>query len=141
MKHLFVTLSLAACLISSSSFASGKITPDVWKTFYHTFSTAQDVTWTEVEGMLRIGFTLNGQQHFAYYSDGELVVVATAIKTEALPIQLQNDLAKYSGYVISEIYELGKNKTKEYYVVLDNASKHIVLKGTNKWSLYLQEQK
>ena len=140
MKRLFVTLGLAASLISFSSFAN-EISPDVWKSFYHSFSKAENISWTEVDGMMRIGFTLNGQQHFAYYSDDELLVVATEIKTEALPASLQKDLATYADYKVTQVYELEKNNSKEYCVVLDKDSKHFTLKGRNKWRVYVEERK
>src|SRR4051812_27571591 len=131
MKRLIVTLSLAACLIGLSSYANEKPVPDVLQSFYHTFSGAQSVSWTEVDGILRIGFTVDGQQHFAYYADNELIVVAKEIKAEALPLSLQDGLTKYSDYTITQVYELEKNKTKEYCVVIDKASRHITLKGRN----------
>jgi hypothetical protein len=141
MKRLIVTLGLAACLIGFPSYANNKPVPDVLESFYHTFRGAQSVSWTEVDGILRIGFTVDGQQHFAYYADSELIVVAKEIKAEVLPLSLQNGLTKYSGYTITQIYELEKNNTKEYCVVIDNASSHITLKGKNKWSVFIDEKK
>jgi len=141
MKRLLLTLSLAACFIGSSSFANDNIAPEALKSFYQTFSKAENVSWTEADGMLRIGFTLNGQLHFAYYSDNELVVVATEIKTDELPAQMKNALTKYNGYTVSQAYVLEKNKTKEYCVVMNNGSHQIVLKGKHKWNTYLEEKK
>lgn len=138
MKRLFVTLGLAACLISFSSFANGRTYPEALASFFHSFAKAQNVNWTEVDGMMRIGFKLNGQEHFAYYSGTELLVVATEIKIENLPVQLQNDLAKYKDYTVSQTYVLEKDGVKEYCVVLDKGSKHLILKGRNKWKLCAQ---
>ena len=139
MKRLFF-VSLATCLIGLSSFASEKNVPLVLKTFYKTFKNAQNVNWTEVDDMLRIGFTLNGHSQYAYYSNDELVVVATEIKTDELPETLKAQLAEYKGSV-TQVYEMNKNNVKEYCVVLDTPSKHIVLKGKNKWKMYLEEKK
>lgn len=109
-----------------------------WPVFFTPFAKAQNVNWTEVDGMMRIGFKLNGQEHFAYYSGTELLVVATEIKIENLPVQLQNDLAKYKDYTVSQTYVLEKDGVKEYCVVLDKGSKHLILKGRNKWKLCAQ---
>jgi hypothetical protein len=137
MKRLFVTIGIAACLVGFSSFK----TPDVLASFFHTFKKAENVNWTEVDGMLRIGFTMNGSQRFAYYSDNELVVVATEIKQEELPAHLQSQLLKYSSYEVSQVYELESNNAKDYCVVLDNSSRHIVLKGKTKLRLSSETRK
>jgi hypothetical protein len=139
MKRLFF-VSLATCLIGLSSFASEKNVPLVLKTFYKTFKNAQNVNWTEVDDMLRIGFILNGHSQYAYYSNDELVVVVTEIKADELPETLKAQLAEYKGSV-TQVYEMNKNNVKEYCVVLDTPSKHIVLKGKNKWKMYLEEKK
>lgn len=140
MKRLFMTLSLAAILVSASlcAHAGG---PDVLNSFYHTFSNAQDVTWTEVDGMTRIGFTLNGQEHFAYYSDENLVVVAKKIKEADLPEQLQSELKSvYGGYAVSDIYEVAGSGRKEYCATVSGNSKQLILKGSKKWNVFLKSK-
>ena len=139
MKRLFF-VSLAACLISLSSSASEKNVPSVLKSFYKTFHNAQNVNWTEVDNMVRIGFTLNGHSQYAYYDNEELVVVATEIKTDELPKTLQDQLTDYKG-VVTQVYEMNKNNVKEYCVMLDSPSRYFVLKGKNKFSVYLEEKK
>ena len=139
MKRLFF-VSLAACLISLSSSASEKNVPPVLKSFYKTFYNAQNVNWTEVDNMIRIGFILNGHSKYAYYDNDELVVVATEIKTDELPKTLQDQLTAYKG-VVTQVYEMNKNNEKEYCVMLDSSSKHFVLKGKDKLSIYLEEKK
>jgi hypothetical protein len=109
--------------------------------FYKTFQNAQNVNWSEVDNMLRIGFTMNGREQFAYYSSDELVVVATEIKVKELPEALQQQLAAYKGYTISRVYELNRNNVKEYCVVIDSSSKQISLKGKNKWKVCFEERK
>lgn len=131
---------LAMCLISFSSFASVRNIPAVLQSFFKTFQNAQNVNWTEVDGMLRIGFVSNGQTRFAYYSNDQLIVVATEMQTEELPASLKNQLTQYKG-VVTQAYEINNNNEKEYYVVMESPSKHIVLKGKNKWRVYLEEKK
>jgi len=136
MKRLFLA-SLAACLLSLSSFANDKNVPDALQSFYNTFRSAQNVNWTEVNDMLRIGFVLDGHQMFAYYSNDDLVVVASEIKTEELPETLRAQLSAYTGYVVTQAYELTNNKSKEYCVVMESASRRIILKGKNKWKTFV----
>jgi hypothetical protein len=137
MKRLFL-ISLAACLFSLSSFANENGLPDVLKSFYNTFSEAKEVNWTDVDGMTRIGFMLNGQEHFAYYQDDELVVLAKKIETNLLPASLKDQLTKYKEYIVSKTYELDENGVKGYYVVLDKGVKHLILKGNKKWIPFLE---
>jgi hypothetical protein len=141
MKRLFFIITLVACLASISSFATETNSPDVLRRFYDTFKNAQNVSWTEVDDMLRIGFTLNGQQQFAYYCDNELVVVATEIQSQELPKTLKTQLSKYNGYIVTQVYELNKDNVKEYCIVMDSPSKHVVLKGRTKWRVYLEQKK
>jgi hypothetical protein len=60
-------------------------------------------------------------------------VVATEINVAELPEALKMQLSDYKEYSIMQVYELDQSKSKEYCVVLQSASKHIVLKGKNKW--------
>jgi hypothetical protein len=141
MKRLFFTVGLATCLVSLSAFATENNIPDALKSFYKTFQNAQNVSWTEVDDMLRIGFTSNGHQQYAYYSNEELVVVATQIQAEELPESLKTQLSEYKEYRVTQVYELNNNKAKEYCAVLDNSSDHFVLKGKNKWRVFVEEKK
>jgi len=140
MKRLFFTASVVACLLSLSSFGSERNLPDALQSFYKTFRNAQNVTWTQVSDMLRIGFTMNGRQQFAYYSNDDLVVLATEITAEELPQNLKTQLSEYEGYVVMKTYELSENNMKEYCVVMQGASKHITLKGKKRWKVYVNEK-
>ena len=140
MKHLFFTVGLAACLFSFSAFASGP-TPNALNSFNKTFKNAENVNWTEVGDMTRIGFTLNGHQQFAYYSNDQLIVLATEIKLEELPVELKGGLSEYKASTISQLYELVLDGDKEYYAVINSDSKLITLKGKNTWKVFLEEKK
>lgn len=135
MKRLFFAFTLAACLAGLSGFASENNVPDAVHSFFQEFKKAENVSWTEVDGMLRIGFTLDGHQKFAYYSNSNLVVLATQIQVKDLPAKLKAQLAKYSDFVVSEVYVLEQNKAKEYCVSLDNKSRNLLLKGDKRWLL------
>lgn len=142
MKHLFFTLSLVACLFGSSAFAKKTHVPDVLPSFYKTFQNAQNVNWSEVGDMLRIGFTCNDRYQYAYYTNDELVVVATEIKVAELPEAMKQQLdEEYKGFAVSQVYELSRNDLKEYCVVIDSATKHITLKGKSKLRFCFEERK
>lgn len=142
MKRLIFSVSLIACLFSVPASARDRNIPDALNSFYKTFKNAQNINWSQVDDMLRIGFTLDNRQQYAYYSGEELVVVATEIKAEALPEALKQQLAKdYKGFVISQAYELNKDGAKEYCVVVDDASRHITLKGKSKLTICFEQRK
>jgi len=140
MKRLFF-IGIAISFLGLSSFALEKNLPDSLKSFYKTFQNAQNVNWTEVDDMVRIGFTLNGHQQFAYYSNDELIVVATEITTGELPGEFKNQLEGYKGFVVSNVYMMNQDGMKEFCVVIDSPSKHIILKGKKKLIVYLEEKK
>lgn len=141
MKRLFVTLGLAATLISTSSFASSD-PQDALSSFYKSFRNAENITWSDVDGMTRIGFTVNGQEQFAYYNSQDLIVLAKRIDVKDLPTSLQEELStSYSNYTKSELYAVESNGSTEYYITLDNSSKHLVMKGIKKWGVFLKEKK
>lgn len=134
-------MSLALLLTGLTASAAGNSVPDVLQSFYRTFQNAQDVNWTTVDDLLRIGFTLDGHRKFAYYSNDELVVVATQIGIEDLPADLREQLQSYKDYQVSQLYRLVSGKTGGYCAVLDKGSKHVVLKGKNRWKVYMEERR
>ncbi|MGZ3952121.1 MAG: hypothetical protein ACXVBZ_12030 [Flavisolibacter sp.] len=140
MKRVLFLSALFVCLSTLPSFASATNIPGALQSFFKTFRNAQNVNWTEVDDMLRVGFILDGQQEFAYYSNDELVVVAKEIKTEALPESLRTQLGQYSGYTVAQVFELDNNNSKEYCVMLESPSKHITLKGKTKWTVCFDEK-
>jgi hypothetical protein len=140
MKRLLSVATLFVCFSSFSSSASATNIPGALQSFFKTFRDAKNVNWTEVDDMLRVGFLIDGRQEFAYYSNDELVVVAKEIKMEELPASLRSQLEQYRGYTVAQVFELDKNKSKEYCVMLESPAKHITLKGKNKWTVCVDEK-
>jgi len=141
MKRL---LFVGALFISLSSLSfSANATPNIpeaLQSFFKTFRNAKNVNWTEVDDMLRIGFVIDGRHEFAYYSDDELVVIAKEIKTEELPASLRSELQLYGDYTVAQVFELERNKSKEFCVMLESPTKHLTLKGKNKWTVCFDEK-
>jgi hypothetical protein len=140
MKRFLSVAALFVCLSSFSSSASATNIPGALQSFFRTFRDAKNVNWTEVDDMLRVGFVLEGRQEFAYYSNDELIVVAKEIKMEELPAPLRIQLEQYHGYKVAQVFELDKNKSKEFCVMLESPSKHITLKGKNKLTVCVDEK-
>jgi hypothetical protein len=140
MKRLLSVATLFVCFSSFSSSASATNIPGALQSFFKTFREAKNVNWTEVDDMLRVGFVMDGRQEFAYYSNDELMVVAKEIKMEELPASLRSQLEQYRSYTVAQVFELDKNKSKEYCVMLESPAKHITLKGKNKWTVCVDEK-
>ena len=69
MKRLLVAFTLFACAFTSLAFAAGeKIPGSILQSFYQTFNNAKNVSWAEVDGMIRIGFKIDDAENFAYYN-------------------------------------------------------------------------
>lgn len=140
MKRIVIALSLLTIVCTNSSLAGDDHSyPEFLKSFYKTFTNAEKVSWTEVDGFIRIAFSVQGKENFAYYNTaGNLVVMAVPIQVSALPTVLQSALiGRFSNYSITEAYEFKKGKNTEYYVVLDNARKHQVLHSNGKrWTVF-----
>ena len=66
------------------------------------------------------------------------------MKPEQLPINLLTDLKKdYTGFWISDLFEIASDDQMSYYITLENADKRIVLKseGTDGWQVYSKQRK
>ena len=145
MKRLFFVLGLLTVLFTNSSLATNDNSyPAFLKSFFKTFTKAEKVSWTEVEGMIRISFMEEGKESHAYYNAAGFLIVATRpLVVSELPASLQSQLTKqFSTYSVSEVFEFKKDKSTEYYVVLGKGEKQVVLKSTGKkWSRFSSSSK
>ena len=139
MKKMILAIGLTLCM--SFAFADEvTVSPKVLDAFKNEFSTAKEVEWTAGSNFYKAAFTFNGNHVFAFYDmDGELLGLTRYISSLDLPITLQKDLKKeYSGYWISDLFEVANNNGTSYYITLENAEKRIVLKAADgsKWTTF-----
>ena len=139
MKKMILAIGLTLCM--SFAFADEvTVSPKVLDAFKNEFSTAKEVEWTAGSNFYKAAFTFNGNHVFAFYDmDGELLGLTRYISSLDLPIILQRDLKKeYSGYWISDLFEVANNNGTSYYITLENAEKRIVLKAADgsKWTTF-----
>ena len=82
---------------------------------------------------------------FAYYSNenGQLLAVARNILSDQLPISLMTSFKKdYSGYWISDLFEMAADGQTSYYATIQNAEETLILKSSGfEWSVYKTEKK
>lgn len=88
---------------------------------------------------------MDNQILFAYYSlEGDLLAISRYISPDQLPVQLLISLKKdYTGYWISDLFEIHINDDSSYYITLENESQRKVLKSTDSsnWSTFKTENK
>jgi hypothetical protein len=143
MKHLLIAFSLLACLFSTSAFAGNNdVTPVIEQSFHQTFSDATQVSWTHVNDFYRVGFLVNGTEHFAYYNNsGELIVVAKEIEMSKLPKALREDFQKrYNNNSTAQVFQFDNDEGRQYYLLMSEDTKQVTLKAVGKkWEMFLEK--
>lgn len=142
-------LSIAAVLMMGISVFAAKddekdINQSIVRSFHQEFTNAKNIKWEQKTNFVKVQFSLNDQVLFAYYdNDGNLTAIVRNIVSDQLPISLLTNLKQeYTGYWISELFELANDETT-YYVTLEDADKQIVLRsmGVNSWEVYSKKKK
>lgn len=147
MKKYLVTLSLAVLVTISSAFASDKngVSEKAVQSFKKDFTEATNVQWESGKDFTRATFHLNNQVMFAYYNaDGNLLALSRNLSSSQLPIRLAADLKKdFSGYWITDLFEMASNHQSSYCVTIENADMTIVLKavGAGDWEVFRKTRK
>jgi len=158
MKKMMLTLaivigSIGAAFAGSASVnlpATGtageeEVNARVLNAFNSEFKAAKDIKWTVAQNYFLASFVYNDQHISAYYStEGELMGMTRYISPANLPLALQSDLKKnYSGYWVSDLFEVANNDGTAYYITVEDAETKIVLKATNgkSWNSYKKVKK
>lgn len=143
-------LSIAIVLMMGlSAFAAKNDETDVnqlaVRSFHKEFVNARNIKWEQKVGYVKVEFTMNEQVLFAYYNnDGQLTAIVRNIVSDQLPISLLTTLKNdYTGFWISELFEIANDDQTTYYVSLENADKKIVLRssGIDSWEVYSKTRK
>jgi hypothetical protein len=144
MKQILITLSV----VISSFFAQATdkiVSPSIETTFENRFSAATNTFWTEVNGLYKAAFVLDGRAMSAFFNgEAELIAVTKNISTAELPEGLRSQLQKeLSNAWISELFVMSTNEGDQYYVNLEGAHSRKILKSENnkKWSLFEKSDK
>lgn len=150
MKKIFLSIATMLMMgVSISAFAAknddGDVNQLAVRSFKKDFTGASNIVWEQRDRYTKATFSLHGQVLFAYYNDnGDLQAVVRNITSDQLPINLLTDLKKeYSGYWISDLFEIASDDQTTYYVTIETGDKKIVLKsqGTEFWGEYQKEKK
>lgn len=141
-----ITTFALALLVSLSSFANpdDSARGDIRTSFRKDFQNAQIMNTEVRKGFTKLTFRMNEVIMFAYYSEnGELLAVTRNILSSQLPTSLLMSLKNdYSGYWITELFELTGDDGNSYYVSLENADGKVVLRSNgDSWEEYSKAKK
>ncbi|HQV05126.1 MAG: hypothetical protein R2796_02560 [Chitinophagaceae bacterium] len=140
MKKMIIMLAITISTVNAFA-GEENVNQQVLNAFKTEFTTAKDVNWTVAQNYYMATFFYNDKYVYAYYNEGgDLLGVSRHIRLENLPISLQATLKNkyYKNYWISDLIEVSKNNTIQYYITLENADKQLVLQssGSNQWRVY-----
>ncbi len=143
MKKIILTLAIA---VSSLSVFAGEadVTKKVLDAFNTEFTSAKDVSWTVTKDYYKATFIYNERYVFAFYAeDGELLAMTRYISSDDLPLSLLTSLKKnYSGYWITDLFEMAKHDGTQYVVTIENADTKLILKaGSGTWNVHQKIRK
>ena len=140
MKKIMITIAMMLALLTTAFAGEENVKAEILTAFKEKFSTAQEVSWNAGKMYAEATFLFNGNWMTAHYNDrAELIGVSRNITSSQLPYYLQNNLKKnYSGYWITDLFELSNSTGFSHYVTLKNADEEIVLESLNgkNWKVY-----
>jgi hypothetical protein len=145
-KKLAITMAILLTLGASYSFAR---TPDslsssIRTSFRKDFHNARIISSEVRKNFTKLTFRMDDMIMFAYYSgNGELLAITRNIVSSQLPMNLQMTLkSNYSGFWITELFELSGDNDNCYYVSLENADSKVVLRSNgDNWEVYSSARK
>ena len=142
MKKNIVIAAMLMLLGFTSALAAGptRVNDNVRHSFKKEFSKGEFIKMEAFSAYSKVTFKVNGEIMFAYYTgNGELLAVAKNILSDKLPVHLASSMKKhYSGFWISDLFEIRSNGEVSYYVTLENADYKVVLKSadSDRWEVY-----
>ena len=143
MKKMILILAIAVSTLSAFA-TDANVNQQVLDAFKTEFSTAKEVEWSVAANYYKATFNYNGKYVFAFYNEtGELLGLTRYMSPSDLPLSLQNNLKKsYENFWVSDLFEVSKNESTNYYITLENADTKITLKSSgNKWESYAKIKK
>jgi hypothetical protein len=147
MKKRILLLSIVLVSFTAFSFAADApiVSKNVISSFNKQFSSARDIQWENQDNFVKARFTMNEMVLFAYFNlNGELIAVTRFISPTQLPLELLISLKKtYTGYWISDLFEIQTESGTAYYATLENADQITILKseGISGWETFQKEKK
>jgi len=133
MKKMIFLAAILVVFATTNTFAQTKTPSAVVEAFEHSFAKAENPSWTVVNSLYRVNFSLKNESLTAYFNaDGELIASSRTIALMQLPISLQSSLEKYySNYTVSSLFEVDENDGIHYYAKVNGQKSERLLKSTS----------
>jgi hypothetical protein len=141
MKKIFLSIAIGLAAFSTAfAKAPDNVNDRAMAAFQRDFYKASEVHWSANSNCVMASFLLDNQTQYAYYDyQGTLIGVVHHILTSSLPEDLSRDIKKhYSGYWVSELFQVSSEQGVYYYIQMKNADETLVLstEGTGSWHKY-----
>jgi len=141
---IMMALLLTVCVSYSFAKPTDSLNGDIRTSFRKDFQNARIISTEGHKGFTKLTFKMDDMIMFAFYSEnGQLLAVTRNIVSSQLPISLLMSLKNdYSGYWITELFELNSNDQSCYYVSLENANAKLTLRSNgDSWEVYSTTKK
>jgi len=141
MKKILLSIAIGLAAFSTTfAKAPDNVNDRAMAAFQRDFHKASEVHWSANSNYVMASFMLDNQTQYAYYDyQGTLIGVVQHILTSSLPTDLSRDIKKhYSGYWVSELFQVSSEQGVYYYIQLKNADETLVLstEGSDSWHKY-----
>ena len=132
MKKLFgiLLLSCGFLIANGQDKVKDQDVPQAVKTaFQSNFTDASDVQWKIYDGKYKAKFDVNGEKHFAEFTNsGELVAKGMKIDKDQLPSAVSDALRTgYANKNIDEVYKVEKGGETLYKVKLEGVNEKMLV--------------
>jgi hypothetical protein len=143
MKKVILA-ALVAIALQTTAFAAPnpKVTEKVLKAFTETFNSAQDIQWSEVNGIYEACFYYNDIiTRVRYDEDGNTVKTIRYYSEQQLPLSVQTKVKKqYPGLRVRGVTEVSVENSTEYHIILEDAKTLTMVVGDNMGSLQTEKK-
>jgi hypothetical protein len=143
MKKVILA-AIVAIAIQATAFATPnpKVAEKVLKAFAETFNTAQDIQWSELNGIYEARFSYNDiVTRVRYDEEGNTLKTIRYYYEQQLPLNVQTNIKKqYTGLKVHSVTEVSVDNMIEYHIVLEDEKTWTMVLGDNMGSLYVEKK-
>jgi opacity protein-like surface antigen len=143
MKKFILAALVAITLQSTASAADApKVNEKVMKAFTETFNTAQDILWSELNGVYEARFVYNDIiTRVRYDEEGNTLTTIRYYYEAQLPLCMITKIKQqYAGLKVHSVTEETVENVTEYHIVLEDAKNWTMVVGDNMGGLQVEKR-
>jgi hypothetical protein len=146
MKRIIASFLFSTILFGNICFANdSKIPQTVLSSFKTKFQDAQSISWSDTKEFYKVGFSLNGQAYYAFYShEGSFVALSRQVDVTQMPLLLQQNLQKkYGKFTVHSIVQMEQDDAFAYYADLQGEKINLIVKSGSggEWTEFMRTKK